>query len=547
MTGSSRRAFFIDPQVRGQPAGNAAAMGFKAYNLARMAAIGLPVPHAFVLGTGYCRAGNAHKPEDDAELNQVITAQLRRLERATGLTYGGSRRPLLVSVRSGAAVSMPGMMDTILNVGLNETALRGLLRMTGNPRLTWDSYRRLIQSFAIVADGCASDPFDSLLQEHLAAGHVARAQELDARALSRIAREYLVLYRKLVGRNFPQDPMEQLRAAVQGVLGSWGSARARAYRRMHKIPEDAGTAVTVQRMVFGNGGGTSGSGVAFTRDPATGENRLYMDFMFNAQGEDVVSGRHAVVDAEHLAAILPTIEQQVVSAGRALETEFRDMQELEFTVQDEVLYVLQTRTGKRTSLAHLAIACDLVREGVVEPAEALARVGGLDLQKLAWEAVVENGSELLATATSAGAGVAIGAIAFDSAQAQAMAERAPVILVRREAATDDLAGVAVAQGLLTAAGGRTSHAAVVAREMNKVALVCCSALVIDAAARRCRLGTAELGQGDVICLDGNTGRVYRGQPELVLQRPDDAIAEVERWRGLVVRSAGSTRSRARAG
>lgn len=382
---NTRRAYWIDPQLREKPAGNAAAMGFKAFNLARMAAIGLPVPQAFVLGTGFCPL--EAPPKDDMELNQALTAQLRLLERATSLTFGGSRRPLLLSVRSGAPVSMPGMMETVLNVGLNETALRGLLRMTGNPRLTWDSYRRLIQSFAVVVNGCDAQPFDALLTKSLEAARVTRAQELDARALAGLVREYLGLYRKLVGHNFPQDPMEQLRGAVQGVFRSWGSGRAQAYRRMNDVPENLGTAVTVQRMVFGNGGGTSGSGVAFTRDPATGENRIYMDFMFNAQGEDVMSGRHAVVDSAQLGVILPTIERQIVSVARLLESEFRDMQEFEFTVQDEVLYVLEAHTGRRTALAQLKIACDLVREGAITPAEAVARTADLELHTLAQKEV----------------------------------------------------------------------------------------------------------------------------------------------------------------
>ena len=379
---NTRRAYFIDPQVRERPVATSAAMGFKAYNLARMAAIGLPVPQAFVLGTGFCRTRESDAREDDTELNQVLAARLRLLERATSLTYGGSRRPLLLMVRSGAPMSMPGMMDTILNVGLNETALRGLLRMTGNPRLTWDSYRRLIQSFAEVVNQCDAEPFETLLAEHLETSRVTRAQELDARALSTLVREYLALYRKLVGHNFPQDPMEQLRSAVQGVFRSWNSTRAQTYRRTNGLADKLGTAVTVQRMVFGNAGGTSGSGVAFTRDPATGENRVYLDFMFNAQGEDLVSGRHTVVDAPQLASILPMIEQQIGAVARALEAEFRDVQEFEFTVQDEVLYLTQSHSGQRSPVAELRIACDLVRERVITPGEAVARTAMLDLAAL---------------------------------------------------------------------------------------------------------------------------------------------------------------------
>ena len=361
MSSPARKAFFIDVQHRERPAGTPAVMGFKAHNLARMAAIGLPVPHAFVLGTGFCPR-EAADAENQSELAQVLTAQLRRLEQATHLTYGGTRRPLLLSVRSGAAVSMPGMMDTIPNVGLNETTVRGLVRTTGNPRLAWDSYRRLVQSFAEVVDGCPAEPFGELLADAMSSAHAERAQELDSRALASLARAYLALYRKLVGHNFPQDPMEQLRAAVHGVYRSWGTPHAREYRRLNGIAEDAGTAVTVQRMVFGNAGGTSGSGVAFTRDPATGESRLCIDFLFNAQAEDVAAGRHPAADTVQIGAILPVIERQLADIARALETEFADLQQFEFTVQDETLYVTGMRPsgtplqGARTSSAKRAKA-----------------------------------------------------------------------------------------------------------------------------------------------------------------------------------------------
>jgi pyruvate,orthophosphate dikinase len=501
-----------------------------------MAATGLPVPQAFVLGTGFC--------EDGTDVNQVLAAQLRLLERATSLTYGGSRRPLLLSVRSGAPVSMPGMMHTILNVGLNETALRGLLRMAGNPRLTWDSYRRLIHSFAEVVNECDAGPFETLLAEHLETARVARAQELDARALSTLVREYLALYRKLVGHNFPQDPMEQLRAAVQGVFRSWNSARAQTYPRVNGLADTVGTAVTVQRMVFGNAGGTSGSGVAFTRDPATGENRVYVDFMFNAQGEDVVSGKHAVVDAPQLASILPVIEQQIGGIAHALESEFRDMQEFEFTVQDESLYLLQTRTGNRTAPAQLKIACDLAREGLITSAEAVARTATLDLNALRRDRVAVSQSEALARGTAAGCGVAIGSLVLDVERAQPMARQEPVILVRRDATTADIAGLAAAQGVLTATGGRTSHACVVARDLNKVAIVGCHDLAIDSAARTCRIAGTLLGEGEVICLDGNTGCVYRGRPALLQERPDADIADMERWRRNGSRPAHKAKARA---
>ena len=537
MSSNSRRAFLIDVQARERPPANASVIGHKAFNLSRMASMGLPVPPAFVLGSGFCPSDDLVDAEAQAELAQTLNVNLRRLERVTGLTYGGSRRPLLLSVRSGASVSMPGMLDTILNIGLNETTVRGLLRMTGNPRLTWDSYRRLIQSFAEVVDACPCEPFDALLADALEHSHCARPQELDSRALARLAREHLALYRKLVGRNFPQDPSEQLKAAVNGVHRSWSSTRAREYRRLNHIPNDLGTAVTVQRMVFGNAGGTSGSGVAFTRDPSTGENRLYMDFMFNAQGEDVVSGRHPVSDDGQLGTILPLIARQLTEAARTLEAEFRDMQEFEFTVQDEVLYLLQTRSGKRTPLAELRIAVDQVREGLIEPADALTRVGRLDVAAIQNVKAIESAdSKVLCSATSASSGVATGVIVLDDESARAASAKQPVILVRQDTDTSDIAALALAQGVLTARGGRTSHAAVVARQMNKVALVGCNALLIDLAARTCTINGATLAEGETVTLDGTTGRVFLGTPEVVSESLDAELAQIESWRKLASRA-----------
>jgi pyruvate,orthophosphate dikinase len=537
MTPNSRRAFFIDVQARERPPASPSVIGHKAFNLGRMAAIGLPVPPAFVLGSGFCPGDEVPDAEAQAELAHTLNVNLRRLERATGLTYGGSRRPLLLSVRSGASVSMPGMLDTILNVGLNETTVRGLLRMTGNPRLTWDSYRRLIQSFAEVVDGCPPEPFDELLADALEQSHSSRPRELDNRALARLAREYLAAYRKLVGRNFPQDPIEQLKAAVSGVHRSWSSARAREYRRLNDIPNDLGTAVTVQRMVFGNAGGTSGFGVAFTRDPSTGENRLYMDFMFNAQGEDVVSGRHPVSDDGQLGAILPLIARQLGDAARTLEAEFKDMQEFEFTVQDDVLYLLQTRAGKRTPLAAVRIAVDQVREGLIEPAEALARVERLDLTAIHGVKAIENADcRVLCNATSASGGVATGVIVLDVESARALSAEQSVILVRQDTDTADIAALALAQGVLTARGGRTSHAAVVARQMNKVALVGCGALTIDLGARTCTINGATLAEGELITLDGTGGRIFLGTPDLLCETLDAEITQIENWRKLTNRT-----------
>ncbi|MBI4293046.1 MAG: pyruvate, phosphate dikinase [Betaproteobacteria bacterium] len=529
---ANRRIFVIGGQHAEPLTGDAPTMGFKAYNLARMAAIGLPVPPAFVLATGYCRDYVKQEKKPSGELRELLAANLRRVEAGSSLTFGGARKPMLVSVRSGAPVSMPGMMETMLTVGLTEATLRGLLRMTGNPRLVWDSYRRLVQSFAAVVHGVPARRFEAVLDEYLKRGGVARAHELDGQLLAALARDYLELHHELTGAEFPQDPLEQLDAAVRAVFRSWLTPRAVEYRRLHHIDEGVGTAVTVQRMVFGNAGGGSGSGVAFTRDPATGENRLYLDFLFNAQGEDVVSGRHALHDSEQLGAVLPRVMQQILNVRHALEAEFKDVQEFEFTIQDGKLYLLQTRTGKRTAPAALRIAVEQVREGLITTEEALVRLQDVDLERIEEVHVAADAdAPVLCTATSASVGVATGAIALDVEAAKQMAKRQPVILVRHDTTTDDIDGLAAASGLLTAVGGRTSHAAVVARQLNKVCLVGCAGLSIDVAGRSCRIGGRKFVEGDALCLDANGGRVLAGRPKLVVAKPPEFLAEVERWRG----------------
>ena len=530
MTSRETDIFTIEPAAG--VAGGAQEMGFKAYNLARMAGVGLPVPQAFVLGTSFCRDFFKHGRKLPPEMRELLAAQIRHLELASGLTFESERRPLLVSVRSGAPISMPGMMETVLDVGLTETTLRGLLRMTGNPRLVWDSYRRLVQSFAEVVHHSEAAAFDAIRDRHVQSAGVGRYQELDYRSLTQMTREYLALFESLTGRAFPQDPMEQLEAAVRAVFESWQSTKAKEYRRLNKLDDDVGTAVTIQHMVFGNSGGTSGAGVAFTRDPASGENALYMDFLFNAQGEDVVSGRRALGDSIRLEEALPGVFQQLQDARHALEAEFLDAQEIEFTVQDGALFLLQTRTAKRTPWAALRIAVEQVQEGLIDPADALERLKSYNLDEIQEVRLSTiNGARMLCRADSASIGVASGAIALDTAAAtKAAAAGKDVILVREETSTDDIAGVAAARGILTALGGRTCHAAVVARQLNKVCLVGCRDLVIDLATRRCAISGEWLEEGDVICLDGHSGQVFAGAPQLVVEKPTAYLAEVAKWR-----------------
>ena len=509
-------------------------MGFKAYNLLRMARIGLPVPGAFVLGTPFCRDYFDRGARVAAGFRELLAQNIRRIESSSGTGFGSSRRPLLLSVRSGAPVSMPGMMDTVLNVGLCEGVMRGMLRMTGNPRLVWDSYRRLIQSFAEVVAGAPREPYEAALAGCMREDGIERVQDLDFKTLERLATTYLDIYLDQTGRAFPQDPLDQLEAAVEAVFRSWQSPRAVAYRRLAGIDDALGTAVTVQRMVFGNAGGTSGAGVAFTRNPATGENELYMDFATNVQGEDVVSGRHSLHEPDVLADILPQAFDGIMTVRGKLEGEFSDAQEFEFTVQDGRLYLLQTRSGKRTPLAALRIAVEQVREGLIGVEEALARLAEIDLASIRDVRVAADPSAALCRAVPASVGVATGEIALDCARAaERAAAGAAVILVRGDIATEDIVGIESARGVLTVAGSRTSHAAVVARQLDRVCLVGCEALRIDMEARLCTIAGRVFREGDLLTLDGRAGNVFAGVVEAVTEAPLEYLDEVARWRGEV--------------
>ena len=506
-------------------------VGGKAFNLMRMDRAGLPVPPAFVIGTAACREyqrAGGHLP---AGFSDLMGANIRQLESATGRSFGGRRRPLLVSVRSGAPVSMPGMLDSVLNVGLNDVSVMGLVRASGNPRLAWDSYRRLVESYASVVHGCPLAPFDAQVQRHLDPVLFPSPRELDAVTLRLLALDALQLVRAMPAASFPQDPMAQLGACVAAVFRSWDGARARTYRRMHGIDDALGTAVTVQAMVFGNAGGTSGSGVGFTRDPASGRNELYLDFLFNAQGEDVVSGRRTVSDGGRLQSLLPHLHARLQRVKSLLEGEFGDLQDFEFTVQDGELFLLQTRNGKRTPWAALHVAVDMVDEGLIDVSTALARLDALDLpaiERIYLDAA--DTAQAIATATPASIGVASGLLALDSDSARRLCDgNKPVILVREEIATDDIAGMAIACGILTGRGGRTSHAAVVARQLDKVCLVGCAALRIDANARRCRIGDTVLREGEWLSLDGNEGRVFAGRLETIRERPESLLRRIEAW------------------
>ncbi len=515
-----------DLAVRG--AASAQSMGFKAWNLLRMAQLALPVPAAFVIGTRYCADPVARAGMAGADLWR---AGLGALERSTGQALGDARRPLLLSVRSGAPVSMPGMMDTLLNIGLCDATVGGLMRQTGNPRLVWDAYRRLIAAYGEVVAGLPATRFDEAATT-LFGAHDER--ELDFADLRLLTQCFLEVFSEDAGQPFPQNPAEQLGGAIEAVFASWQSPKAHEYRRLNHIDDAIGTAVTVQSMVFGNAGGQSGAGVGFTRDPATGEPALWVDFLFNAQGEDVVSGRRSAHGHDELATVLPQVWHELSEAAAQLEHAFGDMQDFEFTVQDGRLFMLQTRSGKRTPQAAVRIALDLLDEGLIGPELALERTAGLDRDSLAHACVVATGGTVptpLGRAATASTGVAVGEVALDEARTVARHEAGvPVILLRRDAETSDIAALESAIGLLTQRGARTSHAAVVARQLGKVCLVGCTDLQIDETARTVQVGDTTLHEGELITLDGNEGVFYAGAARVEIRYPEELLARLDALR-----------------
>ena len=508
--------------------GGAAEVGNKAWNLMRMAQDGLPTPPAFVLPTTWSANG---RPLDETRVRSALAAGIAVLQDATGLSFGGARNPLLVSVRSGAAVSMPGMMETVLDIGLNRQTVAGLVRMIGNPRLAWDSFRRLVQAYAVVVSKLPTAPFDALVAQALARDEVAFEQELDHRSLRTLTEAMLDQFRDLSGAPFPDDPHEQLAQATMAVFGSWRAPKAKSYRTLNDLSDDGGTAVTVQTMVYGNAGGASGAGVGFTRNPATGAREFYYDFRFNAQGEDVVAGRQALHDSERLQRTLPVVWARLIEIRAELERVFGDAQDFEFTVQSGVLYLLQTRRAKRTDWAAVAMAVDMVEEGVMTRGEALKALAPIDVAKLVRTHFSEPVPPPLAVASGASLGVVSGAIALDGEAVKRLAGASgSVILVRDDSATADIEAMAQATGILTGKGGRTSHAAVVARQLGKVCVVGCPNLTIDLVQRQCRIGTALLKEGDLLSLDGGTGQVFPGRLPVVTERPDSVLATIAGWR-----------------
>lgn len=504
-------------------------IGAKAANLARMAALGLPVPPAFVLPVALCADIIGGKPDAERDLREGLKQGIAFLEQATGRRFGDRRKPLLLSVRSGAARSMPGMLDTVLNVGCTSAAVQGLIRATGRPRLAWDCRRRLIESYAATVLGLDGAALARCVAELAAREGAASDRELDSEAIERLA----AMERTLVeGENdeWLEDAEAQLEAAARAVYRSWMSERAQTYRRLQHLDDIRGTAVTVQTMVFGNGGLVSGAGVAFSRDASTGAPKPMIDFVLDAQGEDVVSGQRTPDTEDTIARALPTLAAELGGVLKRLEREFRDVQDVEFTVEDGKLWILQARSAKRTPRAALKTAIDFVREGLISEAEALARLADLDLAKLTETRLATEASPV-ATGVGASGGIAAGRAAFDSDSARRLAaDGDPVILLRPDTSTADVAGFAAASGIVTSVGARTSHAALVARQMGKPCVVGCRDVAIDAAAGRARLGQAPIAEGDWLTIEGDAGALYLGRLEAVVTRPEAELAEVAGWR-----------------
>jgi pyruvate,orthophosphate dikinase len=521
-------------------------LGGKGIGLAEMTLLGVPVPAGFTITTDACRAYMVNGRQLPDGLPAEIDEHLDALEQKTGKRFGDSQDPLLVSVRSGAAVSMPGMMDTILNLGLNDDAVEGLARSTGNARFAYDSYRRLIQMYGEVVEGVDAHRFEQALGDLKTAKGVQQDVDLDADDLRELVATFKQIYEEDTGVAFPQDAREQLTRAVRAVFQSWDTPRAQVYRRAHRIPDDLGTAVNIVQMVFGNKGDGSGTGVAFTRDPSTGESGLYGEYLADAQGEDVVAGIRTPEPLAVMEQRLPEAFEQLIATMRRLEEHYKDVQDIEFTVEDGRLYLLQTRSAKRTAAAALKAAVSMVDEGLIAREDAVARIDPAQLDQLLHPMIDPSAQlEVAARGLNASPGAASGAVVLDADSAAERGEAGEsVILVRWETTPDDIHGLIEAAGILTAHGGMTSHAAVVARGMGKPCVAGCEDLTIDVDKRTLTIGGNSLSEGDTITIDGGTGRVIIGAVELVPPQINEDFETILGWadelRRLKVRANADT-------
>jgi pyruvate,orthophosphate dikinase len=505
-------------------------LGGKGIGLAEMTQLGVPVPAGFTITTDACRAFMASGGEVEG-LDEEVEQHIQRLEERTGKRFGDTEDPLLVSVRSGAAISMPGMMDTILNLGLSDDAVEGLSRSTGNGRFALDSYRRLIQMYGEVVEGIDGHRFEQALADLKRDRGTRQDLDLSADDLAQLVQTFKHIFEQETGRAFPQDAREQLRRAVLGVFQSWDNPRAQVYRHTYSIPDDIGTAVNVVQMVFGNRGETSATGVGFTRDPSTGEQGVYGEYLVNAQGEDVVAGIRTPQPLEAMQQRLPEAYAQLIETMQRLERHYRDIQDIEFTVEEGTLYLLQTRSAKRTAAAALRSAVDMTGEGLINREEAIARIDPDQLDQLLHPMLDPDAEfDVVARGLNASPGAASGKIVLDADTAEERGKAGEaVILVRFETTPDDIHGLIQARGVLTAHGGMTSHAAVVARGMGKPCVAGCEGLEIDAASGSVRLGGHQLREGDTITIDGGTGRVIVGEVALVPPQINEDFETLLGW------------------
>ncbi len=529
-------------------------LGGKGANLAEMTNLGIPVPPGFTISTVICDLYYKNNNKWPKGLEEEIDMNLAKLEKTMGAKLGDSKNPLLVSVRSGAAISMPGMMDTVLNLGINPTVVDALIKKTNNPRFAWDAYRRFIQMFGDVVMGVKHEYFEEILGSIKKAKNVKLDTELEVDDLKVLVERYKKLYKDVTKEDFPENPKEQLKKAINAVIGSWMNERAIAYRKMYDITGLLGTAVNIQSMVFGNMGNTSATGVAFTRNPATGERNFYGEYLINAQGEDVVAGirtpqeitlkgsrewaeRNNISEKERkekypsLEESMPDVYKQLVKIYQKLERHYKDMQDMEFTIQEGTLYLLQTRTGKRTAQAAVRIAVDMVKEGLIDKKTAITRVAPEQLDQLLHKAFDKKAKKtVVARGLNASPGAAVGKVVFSAEDAVKMKEQGEkTVLVRIETSPEDIKGMAAAEGILTARGGATSHAAVVGRGMGKCCVVGCGDLVIDYKKNEMRVGTNIIKKGDFISIDGSTGEVMLGKVPTVEPELSGYFGTLMKW------------------
>jgi len=492
-------------------------LGGKGANLAEMTNLGIPVPPGFTISTEACIHYYNNNEQYPEGLMEEIEENLKKLEKSLGKTFGAEDNPLLVSVRSGAAISMPGMMDTVLNLGLNDKTVKGLINRSKNERFAYDSYRRFIQMFSDVVLGVEHELFEKLIEEKKHTLKVKLDTDLDREALKDIVIRFKKLVKEKKGFEFPDEPKKQLKMAIDAVFESWNNQRAITYRNLHNIPHNLGTAVNVQTMVFGNMGNTSGTGVCFTRDPGTGENKFYGEYLMNAQGEDVVAGIRTPLPIEQLKKDIPEIYQELVKIYQKLEKHYKDMQDLEFTIEEGKLYLLQTRTGARTAMAAVKIAVDMVNEGLIKKDIALLRIKPEQLDQLLHPTIdPKEKLNVIAKGLPASPGAAVGKVVFNSHKAVESGQKGErVILVRRETSPEDVGGMAESQGILTATGGMTSHAAVVGRGMGKCCVVGCNDITIREEEGLFNVNNIIVKEGDFITLNGTTGEVILGKANLI--------------------------------